>query len=133
MLLFYMRMLNKMIRICPDPQNSSTQMHHYILHLIYTNMLSVLFPKFDREYFMEWTRDHRLRGCKMSDLKYYPCVALSIEFLQIYFLTFQQFSSDCHCPIISNVHTGFNDFKKLQEEEACMITAVKPQWPDSML
>lgn len=36
------------MRICLDHQNSYTQKHHYILHPIYTNTLSALFPKFDR-------------------------------------------------------------------------------------
>ena len=41
------------MRICLNAQNSSTQMYHYILHLIYTHILSVLFPKFGKGYFMK--------------------------------------------------------------------------------
>lgn len=36
------------MRIFLDHQNSYTQKHHYVLHPIYINTLSVLIPKLDK-------------------------------------------------------------------------------------
>lgn len=106
------------MRICIDNQNSYTQKHNYILYPIYTNTSSVLSPKFDKEFFMKWTRDQRLRKCKMNDFDKTHLLFLPILFL----LIFQQFSSDCHLPLMSNVHTGFNDKNcRKKHSEATMV------------
>lgn len=55
----------------------------------------------------KWRRNHRLKECKVSDLKYICC------FYQLNFckstLKLSAIFPDCYCPIIRKVYTGFND------------------------